>query len=65
MLVGKSDKSLCQQLYINDDNYQDLLCDVRTTGFQVGEGEFKVILKAATYKGESLVGEDRIKIVLD
>jgi hypothetical protein len=63
MLVGKSDRSLCRETDINDDGHEDLLCDVRTTGFKVGEGEFKVILKAATYKGESLLGEDRIKIV--
>jgi hypothetical protein len=63
MLVGKSDKSLCRQTDINDDGYEDLVCDVRTTGFKVGEGEFKIIIKAATYNGESLIGEDRIKIV--
>ncbi len=66
LLVGKSDKSLCQRpADINDDSYEDLVCDVRTTGFKVGEGEFDIILKAATYNGESLKGEDRIRIVLD
>ena len=65
MLVGKSDRSLCRQIDINDDSYDDLVCDVRTTGFKVGEGEFKIILKAATYNGESLRGEGRIKIVLN
>jgi hypothetical protein len=65
MLVGKSDKSLCRQVDINDDGHEDLVCDVRTTGFKVGEGEFKIILKAATYHGESLRGEDRITIVLN
>jgi hypothetical protein len=63
MLVGKSDKSLCHQTDINDDGYEDLVCDVRTTGFKVSEGEYKIILKASTYNGESLAGEDRIKIV--
>jgi len=63
MLVGKSDKSLCRQADVNDDGYEDLLCDVRTTGFKVGEGEFRIILKASTYNGESLTGEDRIKVV--
>jgi len=65
MLVGKSDKSLCRQMDVNDDGYEDLVCDVRTTGFKVGEGEFKIILKASTYNGESLTGEDRIKVVRD
>lgn len=66
LLVGKSDKSLCQRpTDINGDSYEDLVCDVRTTGFKVGEGEIRVILKAATYNGESLRGEDRIRISLD
>jgi len=64
MLVGKSDKSLCKRpADINDDGYDDLVCDVRTTGFRVSQGEYSVILKAATYHAESLQGEDRIKIV--
>lgn len=63
MLVGKSDKSLCVETDINDDTYKDLLCDVRSTGFKIGEGEYAIIIKAGTYSGESLRGEDRIKIV--
>ena len=63
MLVGKSDKSLCVEKDINDDSYRDLLCDVRSTGFKIGEGEYAIIIKAGTYSGESLRGEDRIKIV--
>jgi len=63
MLVGKSDKSLCVEKDINDDSYKDLLCDVRSTGFKIGEGEYTIIIKAGTYSGESLRGEDRIKIV--
>ena len=63
MLVGKSDKSLCHQADINDDSYEDLVCDVRTTGYKIVEGEYTIILKAGTYNGESLRGEDRIRIV--
>lgn len=63
MLVGKSDKSLCHQADINDDSYEDLVCDVRTTGYKIVEGEYTIIIKAGTYNGESLRGEDRIKIV--
>mgnify|MGYP001815104838 CR=1 FL=1 len=63
MLVGKSDKSLCQQADINDDSYEDLVCDVRTTGYKIVEGEYTIIIKAGTYNGESLRGEDRIRIV--
>lgn len=63
VLVGMSDKSLCRQTDINDDSYEDLVCEMHTTGFKVSEGEFKIILKAATYHGESLKGEGRIRIV--
>lgn len=63
MLVGKSDKSLCRQTDINDDGHEDLVCDVRTTGFRVGEGEYRIIIKASTYSGETLTGEDRLEIV--
>lgn len=63
MLVGKSDKSLCVEKDINDDTYKDLLCDVRSTGFKIVEGEYAIIIKAGTYSGESLRGEDRIRIV--
>ena len=65
MLVGKSDKSLCRRMDLNEDGYEDLVCDVRTTGFKVGEGEFRITLKAATYHGESLTGEDVIRVVRD
>ena len=66
MLVGKSDKSLCRRpTDINGDSYEDLVCDVHTTGFRVGEGEYEVILKAGTYNGESLQGKDRIRVVIN
>ncbi len=63
MLVGKSDKSLCRQTDINDDGYLDLLCDVRTTGFRVGEGRYTIVLEAETYDKASLRGEDQLSIV--
>ena len=65
LLVGKSNKRLCIQTDTNDDNHLDLLCEVHTTGFKVKAGEYKVILKASTYQGETLKAEDRIKVVLD
>ena len=34
-LVGKSDKSLCRQLDINEDSYMDLLCDIKIIGFKI------------------------------
>lgn len=62
LLVGKSDKSLCTVRDINADGLPDLVCEVRTTGFRVAEGEYRIVIEAATYKGESMRGEDRIKI---
>ena len=62
MLVGKSDKSLCKQLDINNDGHLDLLCEVRTTGFRVDEGEYRILLKAETWDKGTLLGEDRLKI---
>ena len=62
MLVGKSDKSLCKQLDVNADGYLDLLCEVRTTGFRVDAGEYRILLKAETWDKETLLGEDRLKI---
>jgi hypothetical protein len=63
MLVGKSDKSLCRQLDLNADGYIDLLCDVRTTGFRVDEGDYTIRIKAETYDKSVLRGEDKLKIV--
>jgi len=63
MLVGKSDKSLCQQLDVNADGHLDLLCDVRTTGFRVKPGAYTIRLKAETYDKTSLRGEDYLRIV--
>ena len=63
MLVGKSDKSLCRQVDIDDDGVLDLLCDVRTTGFRVEPGTYDITIQAETYDKASLRGRDRLKIV--
>jgi hypothetical protein len=63
MLVGKSDKSLCRKTDLNADGHLDLLCDVRTTGFRVGEGVYTIVIKAETYNKAYLRGEDKLKIV--
>ena len=62
MLVGKSDKSLCRQLDINADGYLDLLCEVRTTGFRVDAGQYRILLKAETWDKSTLLGEDSLEI---
>lgn len=63
LLVGKSDKSLCKPRDINADGRDDLVCDVRTTGFRVSPGEYLIRIEASTYAGESLLGEDRINVI--
>ncbi len=63
MLVGKSDKSLCRQVDIDDDGLLDLMCDVRTTGFRVEPGDYEIMIQAETYDKASLRGRDRLKIV--
>ena len=62
MLVGKSDKSLCRQLDLDNDGFLDLLCEVRTTGFRVGDGEYVIQLIAETYDKSTLRGEDKLRI---
>ena len=63
-LVGKSDKSLCRKVDVNDDEHLDLLCDVRTTGFRVKDGSYRILLKAETYDKTSLRGSDQLRICL-
>ncbi len=65
LLVGKSDKSLCRQADINGDGYLDLVCEMRTTGFRVDEGEYRILIEAETYDKASLKGEDRLRVVRD
>ncbi len=63
LLVGKSDKSLCLQQDINGDGFLDLVCEMRTTGFRVDEGEYRILIEAETYDKASLKGEDRLRVV--
>lgn len=65
LLVGKSDKSLCRQQDINGDGLLDLVCEMRTTGFRVDEGEYRILIEAETYDKASLKGEDRLRVVRD
>jgi len=56
-LVGKSDKSLCRQLDINEDSYMDLLCDIKIIGFKIQPGDIPVVINAGTYQRQSLSAE--------
>ena len=63
MLVGKTDKSRCKIVDLNEDGHPDLLCDVRTTGFRVDAATYTIELQAETYDKTRLRGEDKLKIV--
>jgi hypothetical protein len=56
-LVGKSDKSLCNQQDINEDSFMDLLCDFKTIGFHVEPGDIAIVVNAGTYQRQSLSAE--------
>ena len=56
-LAGKSDKSLCRQLDINEDSYMDLLCDFKIIGFKIQPGDIPVVINAGTYQRQSLSAE--------
>lgn len=56
-LAGKSDKSLCRQLDINEDSYMDLLCDIKIIGFKIQPGDIPVVINAGTYQRQSLSAE--------
>ena len=53
-LVGKSDKSLCEQRDINGDSHIDLICNVKTIGFRVKPGDIEVVISVGTYQRQSL-----------
>jgi hypothetical protein len=64
-LVGKSDKSLCRQLDINEDSYMDLLCELKIIGFQVEPGDITVVVKAGTYQRQTLSAEGVLRYLAD
>ena len=64
-LVGKSDKTLCSKQDINADSYMDLVCNIKTIGFNVQPGEIQVTISAGTYQRESLRAEGVIRYVVE
>ena len=63
MLVGKTDKSWCKIVDVNDDGHLDLLCDVRTTGFRVDAATYTIEMQAETYNKSRLSGQDTLKVI--
>ena len=62
-LVGKGKHYLCQQDFLNADEYPDLSCKVETEEFLIEEGDSIVVLEARTFEGKKIRGEDKIRIV--
>ena len=56
-LAGKSDKSLCRQIDMNEDGHMDLLCDIKIIGFRIQPGDIPVLINAGTYQRQSLSAE--------
>lgn len=64
-LVGKSDKSLCEQRDINADSYMDLVCEVKTIGFRVQPGDIDVVINVGTYQRLSLRAVGTLRYLAD
>lgn len=64
-LVGKSDKTLCQQQDINGDSHMDLLCDIKMIGFGVQPGDIAVVISVGTYQRQSLRAEAVLKYLAE
>lgn len=64
-LVGKSDKSLCRQEDLNGDARMDLVCQVKTIGYRVQQGDIEVTISAGTYQRQSLRAQGMLRYVVE
>ena len=64
-LVGKSDKTLCDKRDTNSDSFMDLVCNIKTIGFNVQPGDIEVTISAGTYQGQSLRAEGVIRYIAE
>jgi len=62
-LVGKDERPLCHIEDVNGDGFSDLVCQVYTWQFLVEEGVSTAVLRASTYGGLWMWGEDSVRIV--
>jgi len=62
-MAGKSEKYLSQERDVNGDGLLDLVCQVLTAAFKIEPGASTAVLEAETFGGQSIRGEDFIRIV--
>ena len=62
-LVGRSDTRTCRREDVNQDGFEDLVCDIKTAAFRLEAGETILSLEAETYEREKLKAESKILIV--
>jgi hypothetical protein len=64
-MVGKSGKLLCHEEDVNGDGHVDLVCQVETVELAIEPGESVAMLVATTASGQTVRGEDSVRIVPD
>ena len=65
-MTGKGGKYLCHEEDVNGDGYTDKICQIsKDDALQIQPGDALAILTAETYSGDSIRGEDSIRIVKD
>jgi hypothetical protein len=65
-MTGKGGKYLCHEEDVNGDGYTDKICQISMDdALQIQPGDALAILTAETYSGDSIRGEDSIRIVKD
>ena len=62
-LVGKKERALCHQDFVNDDSLLDLVCQIETHDFLIEPGETEAMLTAETFAGQQIRGKDAVNIV--
>ena len=64
-MAGKSDKYLSHERDVNNDGLLDLVCQILTAQFMIEPGATNAMLTAETFEGQSISGNDIIRIVPD
>lgn len=62
-VAGRSGKFMCHEEDVNDDGFDDLVCQIETAEFLIEPGEDTAELTAETFNGTPIQGTDSIRIV--